>query len=120
MNILVVDDNQFILEMIKQMLRDEEHNIFTENSVSEAISFLENGGGCDLVITDIMMPEKDGTNLAQYAKTLTPPLPVLAITGGNETTVEDCVHQAEIFADETLLKPLHKNELVETIARLAG
>ena len=121
MNILVVDDNQFILEMIKQMLRDENYNIFTENSVSEAIAFFEGGGECNLVVTDIMMPEKDGINLAQYAKTLSPPLPVLAITGGSgEDSVESCVDQAKAFADEILLKPLHKDELIETIERLAG
>ncbi len=118
MRILIVDDNQFILEVIQKMLSDEPHELFTENNVDDAISFIESNENCDLVITDIVMPEKDGTKLAQYVKKHSPSIPVLAITGGVENAVEDYAIYAEMFADEVLKKPLKKDELIETINRL--
>jgi len=120
MKILVVDDNQFILEVIQRMLSHEDHEIFTENSVDDAIAFIEASGPCDLVITDIVMPEKDGTKLALYVKKHTPAVPVLAITGGIENAVDDYAIYAEMFADEVLKKPLQKESLIETINRLAA
>lgn len=120
MNLLVVDDNAFILEVIQKMLEDQGHEIAAFNNVDDAVAHLEAGGACDLVITDIIMPEKDGTKLAQYVKTQTPEIPVLAITGGVENAVEDYAVLAEMFADEVLTKPLKKDTFIETINRLAA
>ena len=119
MKILVVDDNQFILEVIQHMLGEEGHDFVTHNNVDDAIAFLEKDR-CGLVITDIVMPEKDGTKLAQYVKSKTPELPVLAITGGVENAIEDYAHYAEMFADKVLTKPLKKDELIDTIKALAA
>lgn len=120
MKLLVVDDNQFILEVIKQMLDGQGHEITAMNNVDDAIAHLDEEGGCDLVVTDIVMPEKDGTKLAQYVKAQKPEIPVLAITGGVENAVDDYANLAEMFADEVLTKPLHKDSFIETINRLAA
>lgn len=119
MKLLVVDDNAFILEVIRRMLGGEGHEIIARSTVDEAVTFLEHHS-CDLVITDIVMPEKDGTKLAQYVKSKTPEIPVLAITGGIENATEDYRHLADMFADDVLVKPLNKDKLIETVNRLAG
>ena len=119
MKILVVDDNQFILEVIQQMLEGQGYELFPKNNVDDAIAHLE-GDPCNLVITDIVMPEKDGTKLAQYVKAKTPEIPVLAITGGVENAVQDYAHYAEMFADKVLIKPLKKEELIDVINELAA
>ena len=120
MKLLVVDDDHFILEVIQRMLKGEGHEINAKTTVDEAVEFFEAGQDCDLVITDIIMPEQDGTKLAQYVKSRSPEIPVLAITGGVENAVEDYALLAEMFADEVLTKPLHKDSLIETIERLAA
>ncbi|HOO81384.1 MAG TPA: response regulator [Alphaproteobacteria bacterium] len=120
MDILIVDDNAFILEIISKMLAGQGYKIHPKSNVDEAISYLEGGSECDLVITDIVMPEKDGTKLASYVKSKTPSMPVLAMTGGLENALEDYVVLAEMFADEVMTKPFHKNQLIETIERLVA
>ncbi|GJL85084.1 MAG: hypothetical protein DHS20C02_08590 [Micavibrio sp.] len=120
MNILVVDDNQYVLEVISFMLKEEDYTLETCGSVDEAIEVLEAGEEYGLVITDIVLPEKDGTKLAQYVKDKHPTIPVLAITGGVENATEDYVNYADMFADETMAKPLKKDELITTIKRLAA
>lgn len=120
MRILVVDDNEFILEVVSRMLADEDFDISRRTSVDSAIECIESEKGFDLVITDIVMPEKDGTKLAQYVKSTTPNVPVLAITGGIENALQDYINLAEMFADETLSKPLEKETLLKTIRKLAA
>ena len=119
MKILVVDDNQFILEVIQKMLDGQGHELFPKNNVDDAIAHLE-GEACNLVITDIVMPEKDGTKLAQYVKSVTPEIPVLAITGGVENAAQDYANYAEMFADKVLTKPLKKDQLIDVINELAA
>ena len=119
MKILVVDDDRFILELIVFMLETEGYEIETCSSVDEAVALL-NEQKFGLVITDIVMPEKDGTKLAHYVNSLKPSIPVLAIPGGIENAVDDYVHLADMFADETMAKPLKKDELLETVKRLTG
>ena len=119
MKILLVDDNAFILEVIQRMLDGQNHDITLKNSVDDAIKALQDSPH-DLVITDIVMPEKDGTKLAQYVKAQQPEIPVIAITGGIENAVEDYAFYAEMFADAVLTKPLQKDQLIETITRLAA
>ena len=119
MKLLIVDDNAFILKVIEQMLDGEGHDITAKSNVDDAIANLETAP-CDLVITDIVMPEKDGTKLAQFVKSKKPEIPVLAITGGVENAAQDYAHYAEMFADEVLQKPLKKDELIATIAKLAA
>lgn len=119
MKILLVDDNAFILEVIQRMLDGENHEITPKFNVDEAVTAL-NEASFDLVITDIVMPEKDGVKLVQYVKAKKPQIPVIAITGGVENAVEDYAHYANMFADEVLTKPLQKDRLIETITRLAA
>lgn len=119
MKILVVDDDKFILELIVFMLEPEGFEIETCSSVDEAVALLDEQK-FDLVITDIVMPEKDGTKLAHYVNSLKPPIPVLAMTGGLENAVEDYVHLADMFADETMAKPLKKDELLDAVKRLTN
>ena len=102
------------------MLDGQGHDITIMNNVDDAIDYLDKGAGCDLVVTDIVMPEKDGTKLARYVKAQKPEIPVLAITGGLENALEDYAHLADMFADEVLTKPLKKDHLVKTIKRLTA
>ncbi len=102
------------------MLKEEGYALDNCGSVDEAVAALEGGKDYGLVITDIILPEKDGTKLAQYVKEKHPKIPVLAITGGVENATEDYVNYADMFADEAMAKPLKKDELLATIKRLVA
>ncbi len=120
MKILVVDDNQYILEVVSFMLKDQAVELELRSDVDGAIEAFDKNEGFDLVITDIVMPEKDGTKLAKHIKEKNGNVPVLAITAGVENATEDYMNYAAMFADETMAKPLKKDELLDAIKRLAA
>lgn len=118
MKLLVVDDNEYIQELVKYFLREKDYEIQFASDVKGAIALLEEQNDFSLVITDIVMPGADGTKLAQHVKEKYSSIPVLAITGGVENAVKDFKNYADMFADETLTKPFKPEELVEAIERL--
>ena len=120
MKILIVDDNQYIIELINCMLKEEGFDLHSCSNVTDAQEALEKSDDFDLVITDIVMPEQDGATLARHVKEGDNPLPVLAITGGIENAVEDYVNYASMFADEVMAKPFKKEDLIATIKRLGA
>lgn len=119
MDILVVDDNAFIVEMIRNILESGDYNIHACNNVDEALQEVD-GRDFDLVITDIVMPIKSGVDFIREMKRRGVPTPILAITGGVENAVEDYVHYADLYADETLSKPFKHREFIAAVERLGN
>ncbi|MBI1327275.1 MAG: response regulator [Alphaproteobacteria bacterium] len=116
MKILVIDDDDFMLEMIGMALNEEGHTTHKGKSVDEAISLLEQEKDFDVVITDIVMPEKDGTALINHIHSSDLRMPVLAITGGMGNDVDDYVTMANL--KHTLQKPFSKKGLVLAVQQM--
>ncbi|MCH8237326.1 MAG: response regulator [Proteobacteria bacterium] len=76
----------------------------------------------DLVITDIIMPEKEGVETIVELKQLHPSLKIIAISGGGRTRNMDFLKLAKQFgADSILAKPFSEDELMEHVnACLSG
>ena len=73
----------------------------------------------DLVITDIMMPESDGTDLIITLKEKTDTPPVIAISGGGSgIPAENALSVARQKADATLIKPFENEELIRLVNSL--
>lgn len=119
MDILVVDDNAFILEMIRHILDADLYNIHACTNVEDALSEID-AREFDLVITDIIMPHKSGVDFIREMKRRGVGSPVLAITGGVENAVEDYVNYADLYADETLAKPFKHREFIAVVDRLGS
>ncbi len=119
MKILLVDDDEFVRTLLEEHLHSEGFDVTSKNNVDDAMVSLD-GGDFDLLISDIVMPGKDGGQLMKHVKESGVNLPILAITGGVENAQEDYAHYADFFADETLVKPIKKEELIQVVRRLAG
>lgn len=107
-NIMVVDDDKFNLSLIEQILKEHNAQVYTTSSANEAFKRLQNKN-CDLVLTDIQMPEMDGVELIENIKKIKPALPVLAFTA-NVTKKFDKYGFAA-----TVTKPVSETDLIETI-----
>jgi DNA-binding response OmpR family regulator len=72
----------------------------------------------DLVITDIVMPKKDGIKLIEELLQNHPDARIIAISGGDRKWAEDTYlgHAKILGADEVLAKPFRPKELLDTIA----
>jgi CheY-like chemotaxis protein len=74
----------------------------------------------DLVITDIWMPGLSGIDVIREAKLRSPRTRFLAITGGdpNSNGSRDALRQQDFGADQVLLKPFEKEELLNVVSSL--
>lgn len=78
-NILLVDDDLEVREAIRLLLAIDQHNVTEAGSGQEALRLFA-GSSYDLVITDYLMPEMLGDELAHRIKALAPAQPILMIT----------------------------------------
>jgi DNA-binding NtrC family response regulator len=84
-------------------------------SGEEALQALENTA-CDLVVSDLVMPEMDGTGLLRRVRQQWPQLPFILVTAHG--SIDSAVAAMKEGADDYLLKPLHRDELVLVVKRL--
>ncbi len=79
--ILAVDDERTILSLLASMLERNGFRVLKAAGGQEALEILKSSHEVDLVITDIVMPDMDGTALAQKVLATHPEMPVLFISG---------------------------------------
>ena len=110
--ILAVDDNEFITEMLTELLTDEGHTVATYTSTTEAYAeFTKND--YDLVITDMEMPEMGGREFAELIKSKRPDMPILLLSGW-PIFLEEEPNLAE-FIDFALAKPFTVEDIQNVI-----
>ena len=77
--ILVVDDQASFLFMVKGYLADAGYEVACAGSAEEALQALEKTA-CDLVVSDLVMPEMDGAGLLRRVRQQWPQLPFILVT----------------------------------------
>ena len=107
-NILVVDDDVNILELLQRHLQSWNYHVFKAVSVKEAVSILRDST-IDLLITDLKMPELDGSELIKFVSEHYPKMPKLVVTG--YPSVQDSLAAIKSGVVDYLTKPFTKDEL---------
>jgi len=116
--ILVFDDELSILLMIKKMLERAGHEVNLALNGREGMKLLENNPP-DLVITDIIMPEKEGLETIIELRRKYPGLKIIAISGGGRIGPEGYLPGAKLLgADMVFQKPLDQKEFMEAVTKL--
>jgi DNA-binding response OmpR family regulator len=116
--ILLIDDNPGVLKMQLEFLRLAGHSVRTAASGREGVQ-LGRSFRCDLLITDIVMPDKDGIEVIVELRRHNPALKIIAISGGGRIGPENYLDLArKLGAARTLAKPFSGKELVDTVAAL--
>lgn len=110
--ILIVDDEEHILELLKYNLENSGYNVLESETGEEALNLLENNYNIDFVILDWMLPGIDGMEVLRNIRTnyKTKNLPVIMLTAKNEEF--DTVLGLEMGADDYLGKPFSIRELM--------
>src|SRR4030043_2406494 len=111
-HIFSLDDEPTIREVIKETLEDSNFKVSCFGSPIECLARLHSQK-CDLLITDLKMPEKDGIELLMDVKHLAPWVPVLMITGYGD--VPTAVKAMKAGAVDFIEKPLEKKSFVRKI-----
>ncbi len=112
--ILLVDDEEQIVTMERQMLENLGYKVTARTDSVEALKeFSKQPQNYDLVITDMTMPHMSGDELAQKLLDVKPDIPVILCTGFNEDITEE--KALEMGIQKFIMKPVIKNDLATTI-----
>jgi len=118
--ILVFDDEPSILIMIKKMLEKEGHEVDLALNGREGMELFEKNKP-DLVVTDIIMPEKEGLETILELRKKHPDLKIIAISGGGRIGPQGYLPSAKYLgADMVFQKPLVQKEFVQAVNSLLG
>ena len=108
-HILIVDDDNRILKLLKKFLSQNNYLVSTSTSTSEAINLLSNFT-YDLIILDVMMPEITGLEFATKIKASGSIMPIVMLTALSEP--EDKIKGLEAGANDYVTKPFEPRELL--------
>jgi DNA-binding NtrC family response regulator len=118
--ILVVDDEAQIRTMLTQMLELEGYAVHSAENGEEGLT-LVGRYAFDLVITDMIMPVKDGLKFIMELVRDYPDLKILAISGGGAIKAERYLTMAGYLGDiATLEKPFKREVLLELVRKQIG
>ena len=112
--ILVVDDTPGIREALSKILQKEGYGVLMACDGEEAVSVLQKHDVA-LVLTDLKMPKVDGAELLKIAKTISPDIEVILITGHG--TVEIAVEVMKEGAFDFIQKPFNKVTVLKMVRR---
>lgn len=109
-SILVIDDDPDILKILKANFELHGYEVFTAESWQEGAKFLKK---VDLLILDVILPQKDGFEILKELRKTNPALPIIMLTAKDK--ISDKVLGFEMGADDYVVKPF---ETLELIARV--
>lgn len=117
LRILVVDDDAQIRAMLDALLTAEQYEVRTCASGAEALKCLGDYRA-DLLLIDMLMPERDGLETVQQVRRAWPAIKAIAMSGGGSVESGFYLSLATQFeVAQTLAKPFSKQELLSVIDR---
>lgn len=114
--ILLAEDDEVMRQYLARALEKSGYDVVAVDRGTAALPLLETEH-FDLLLTDIVMPEMDGIELAQHVAAVAPNMRVMFITGFAAVTLKagKAVPQAKVLS-----KPFHLRDLVLEVDRLFG
>ena len=110
--ILLIDDDESVRTMLRLTLAHFGHTVIEAHNGKEGLELFRHANA-DLLITDIVMPEKEGLEVLMELRKKHPPVKIIAISGG------DYLHMAKLMgAAKVLAKPFSTNVLIAAIDEL--
>ena len=113
-HLLIVDDQTLQLQTLCNILRDHGFVVTGCTGAAQAMPLLR-AGPCDMLVTDLMMPEVDGIGLLREALRIDPMLAAVVVTG--EGSIASAVEAMRSGACDYLLKPFKLGTILPVIER---
>ena len=119
MLILVIDDEFEVRRMIVKMLKPEGYEVIEAADGESGMDVIKALKRIDILITDLIMPEREGIEVIQEVKKLFPDIKIIAISGGGRGDARNYLAIAKAMgAHKVLKKPFVRNDLLELIKQL--
>lgn len=116
--ILIIEDDNEVREYLESVLSRAGYDVSSASNGKEGVEIFRDNPA-DLVVTDIIMPEKDGIETIMDLRRANSDLRVIAISGGGRAEPENYLHSAKLLgASRTMKKPFTNQEMLDAIAEL--
>lgn len=112
--ILIVDDEEGYRQVLKVIFKAEGYAVRTANDGRSALEYLKTVP-CDLIISDVRMPDMDGIELLRAARELYPEIAVVLMTAFG--TIDTAREAFKLGADDFIQKPFNNDELKLIVKR---
>jgi len=114
--ILVVDDEELIIQLLRDYLADLGYEVFTAYSSEEVLEKIGDGFDFDLVLSDINLPGKSGIELLRIIRELKTDIPVVLLTGLK--TLDNAISAVKNGATDYITKPFELKSVGQVIERI--
>ncbi|MBU0691040.1 response regulator [bacterium] len=118
--ILVIDDDEDVRNMLRRILEHDGHEV--SDAANGDLGLRQyRANPADLVITDIIMPEKEGIETIRELRREFPDVRIIAISGGGRVGPSDYLNAARMMgAKRTFTKPFSRQEILDCVHELCG
>ena len=114
--VLVVDDEELVRKFVERVMREAGYRTATASDGPEALDVAAKLETFDILVTDVMMPQMTGDEVARRIRQSTPGIKVLYLTGFSDRLFKEKV---TLWADEAFLdKPCSVKGLLEAVSLL--
>lgn len=118
--ILIIDDDRQICKLMTRMLERAGYEVETATDGQKGVMAFH-ANASDLVITDLIMPDKEGVEVIMELRQDFPDLPIIAMSGGARIGPNTYLKLAKkLGAAYTLTKPISQDTLLTAIKDLIG
>ena len=118
--ILIIDDDTLFRQMLRQMLERAGYEVVEAEDGKKGTELFREAP-TDLIITDIIMPEKEGIETIIELKREFAEVKIIALSGGGRLKAKECLNGAKgLGASHIFTKPFDRKELLEAIQELFG
>jgi DNA-binding response OmpR family regulator len=113
--ILVIDDDEIMNDMLVQLLTDAGYDVDSARDGLQGMKRID-ARQYDLIITDIVMPEKEGIETIMEIRKRHKTVPIIAISGGGKLGPQQYLHMAQQFgADYAFPKPFNNEHFLGAV-----
>ena len=118
--VLLIDDEEYVRMTLGQALEDEGHAVLMATNGREGLEVFA-AERPDLVITDLLMPDKEGIETIRELRRIVPDVKIVVISGGGRVNNVDFLEVARKFgAAAALRKPFPLDEFCKVVSDCLG
>ncbi len=118
--VFLIEDDEILRNILSRVLRKQGHAVFEfdggEGIVKNVIDL-----NPDVIITDILLPKKDGIQVISSVRKVFPELPIIAISGGGKVgNIEYLELALKLGANEAIAKPIMNSKFIKTFEEVVA
>lgn len=110
-----VEDEVFLARIVKESLESREFDVIMENDGAKALDLFKRSQP-DICVLDVMLPNKDGFEIADEIREINKNIPIIFLTAKTQT--EDVIKGFSLGANDYIRKPFSMEELIVRIQNL--